>query len=33
MRKSQFTEQQIVAALRQVEGGTAFIAVLRGIPR
>jgi len=22
MRKSQFTEQQIVAALRQVEGGT-----------
>jgi len=29
MRKSQFTEQQIVAALRQVEGGTAVAEVCR----
>lgn len=29
MRKSQFTEQQIVAALRQVEGGTAVGEVCR----
>jgi len=29
MRKSQFTEQQIVAALRQVEGGTTVGEVCR----
>ncbi len=29
MRRSRFTEQQIVAALRQVEGGTPVVEVCR----